>query len=68
MPTLSQLRADWTIAAAASLCLVVLCVLLGLAFAKIARDSTRLPLAIVPVILSVAVGWCAFLSLVWLGA
>ena len=66
--TAAQLRRDWLTAGIASMCLVVACVLLGLVFAKAARDSTRVPLATVPLVLSVAGGWYAFLSLVWVGA
>jgi len=68
LPTMDQLRADWLVAAAASISVVVACTALGIVFAKLARNSGRVPLAMVPMLLSVAAGWCAVLSVVWLVA
>ena len=62
MPGLGQIREDWLVAASASISVVVLSAAFGVLFAKIARDSTRVPLTIVPVILSVVAGWFAQLS------
>jgi hypothetical protein len=65
LPTQDQLQTTWLIAAAASVALVVVCVVLGVVFAKLARDSSRVPFATVPVVLSVVCGWYALLSLLW---
>ena len=68
LPTFGELRIDWLIAASASIALVLACAGLGSVFARLARNSARVPLAVAPLILSVAAGWCAVLSLLWLVA
>ena len=52
-------------AAVASVTLVVVCVGLGFLFSRLARDSSRIPVATLALVLSVAGGWFAFLRLVW---
>ena len=66
--TFEQIREDWFVAAIASVSVVVLSAAFGVLFARIARDSTKVPFTIVPVILSVVGGWFAQLSLLWMVA
>ncbi|MGZ5442966.1 MAG: hypothetical protein ACXW5U_13010 [Thermoanaerobaculia bacterium] len=63
MPTFNELWRGWVTAGVASVSVVLVCVLLGMVFSRMARDSTRLPVAAVAVTLSVAGGWCGVLSL-----
>jgi len=67
MQTIAELRAAWLTACGASLSVVVLSVVLGILLARVARDGARPPLVAVPLVLSVAGGWCALLLLLWPG-
>lgn len=63
MPSFDELQQDWVIASVASLLVVMFCVLFGVACSRVARQGTRLPLAAVAVIASVASAWFAVLTL-----
>ena len=65
-PGIDQLRRESLTAAFASISLVLFCLVLGAVFARLARDSSKVPFAAVPVVLSVAVAWCGILRiLLW---
>jgi hypothetical protein len=62
-PTVDELRASLLAAFAASVVVVLSCVALGVVFARVAGDRTRIPVVMLPLGLSVAANWLAVVGI-----